>query len=67
MTDSRLLREYFSASGLKYGAVAEKLGLSRQSLQRKIENKSEFRASEIQALVQILQIDQTERDRIFFA
>lgn len=48
-------------------AVAKKLSITPFALQKKIENKSEFKASEIAVFVNDLGMDPTERDIIFFA
>lgn len=49
------------------GAIADALGISRMSLTRKINNVTEFKASEISLLKTILRLDDQERDKIFFA
>lgn len=68
MTNTKLLNEKIVESGLKRKFIAEKLGLSTYGLQRKIENISEFKASEISALCDILDIKTvTEKEKIFFA
>lgn len=50
MTDTELLREKIESSGYKLQFIAKSLGLTYQGLLNKINNRSEFRASEIQAL-----------------
>lgn len=67
MTDTVKFREAVAEKGLKYKYIAEKLNMTRQSLQQKIENDSEFKASEIKALQELLELSVTERDAIFFA
>jgi DNA-binding phage protein len=67
MTDTKLLRDHIEASGMKYVHIAKKLGLSAYGLQRKIENDSEFKASEIVKLCEVLNLDIKARDNIFFA
>lgn len=68
MTNTKLLNEKIVESGLKRKFIAEKLGLSTYGLQRKIENISEFKASEISALCDVLDIKTvTEKEKIFFA
>lgn len=68
MTDTVLLLEYVKRSGLKLGFIAEKMGLSRFGLAKKINNENEFKASEIDVLCDILRIDSLEdRQRVFFA
>ena len=67
LTDSNLLREQVEKSGLKYQYIAEKLDLSRYGLMIKIEGKTEFKASEIRKICNILKISNDLRDLIFFA
>lgn len=67
MTNSILLNYKIKISGYRHGFLAEKLGLSRTGLYNKINNKSEFLASEIQTLSDILKLSPDERQEIFFA
>ena len=68
MTNTKLLNEKIAESGLKRKFIAEKLGLSTYGLQRKIENVTEFKSSEISALCDVLDIkNATEKEKIFFA
>lgn len=67
MTNSLLLRNTITASGLKYKYIAQKLGITAYGLQKKIDNASEFKASEIEKLSIILNLSTTQRDQIFFA
>lgn len=68
MTDSAALREKIKERGLKYGYIAKKLGLSYYGLSLKIENKNEFRTSEVALLCEMLNITSLkEKERIFFA
>ena len=66
MTDTKLLREQVDKSGLKYQFIAENLDLSRFGLSMKVDGKTEFKASEIIKLCDLLNIDNDLRDRIFF-
>ncbi len=67
MTDTALLRKKIRDSGLRLGFVADKVGLTYQGLLNKINNKHEFRASEIQVLYELLGLTEAERNAIFFA
>ena len=67
MTDSKRLRDAIREKGLRYGYVAENLGITAYGFARKIDNKAEFRASEIAKLSKILGLTRSERDEIFFA
>lgn len=66
MINSHLLRSKISESGIKLYALASRLGLSGYGLSRKIDNKTEFKASEIEKLCDILQLSTCDRDGIFF-
>lgn len=68
MTDTKALREKIAERGLKLKFVAEKVGLSYQGLQNKIENKSDFTTTEISTLCELLNITSLkEKESIFFA
>lgn len=68
MTNTALLEDRIRASGLKKSYIAKVLGLTRYGLALKIQGATEFKASEITALSELLGIDDwQERDRIFFA
>lgn len=67
MTNSILLNYKIKVSGFRHGFLADKLGLSRTGLYNKINNKTEFLASEIQVLSEILNLSPDERQAIFFA
>lgn len=66
VTNTALLKKIINESGLKYDYIAEKIGISRQSLWMKINDNSEFKASEIQKLCSVLNIQRDKRDSIFF-
>lgn len=68
MTNTTELLKVMDASGLRKGFIAGKLGITTYALQKKVENKSQFKAGEIQILCNILNITSLEqKDRIFFA
>jgi hypothetical protein len=67
MTDTETLRERIKVTGLKYKAIADRLGLSPYALQLKIDNKSEFKVSEVDALSMLLGLSLREKNDIFFA
>ncbi len=67
MTDTVKLRELISKSGLKLGYIANQLGISRFALSNKIQNRTEFRVSEIVKMCELLCIDYDSREQIFFA
>ena len=68
MTDTKELQRIIEESGLKKSFIASKLGLTVYGLQKKVENRSQFKAEEIKILCEILRITSLrERERIFFA
>lgn len=68
MTDTRLLKRKIKESGLKLGFIAEFIGISRQVLWKKINNKSPFNQFEIEKACAILKIKGLkEKEAIFFA
>lgn len=67
MTNTQLLRGKIEQSGYKLGFIAGKLGITYQGFLKKINNESEFKASEIQILYNLLDMDEADREAIFFA
>lgn len=67
MTDTELLKAAIQKQGYKYKYIAEQLGLSTFGLQKKIENDTEFKASEIIALAKLLHLNDRMMKAIFFA
>lgn len=66
MTDSDALREWISSKGLKLKAISKSMGISAYSLSKKIDNLTEFKASEISVFTSDYGMDAATRDRIFF-
>lgn len=66
MTNSCPFRETVKNLGLKYKAIAKKLNLSTYGLQKKIDNISEFKASEIMILSDVMHLSEKQRSDIFF-
>lgn len=56
MTDTLLLEDIINRQGLTKKEVAKSLGLSEQGFLLKLNNKSEFKASEIKALCNLLNL-----------
>ena len=67
MTDSETLRSVIKASGMKYGFLAKKIGISAYSLQRKIDNQVDFKSSESARLADVLNLSGENLNSIFFA
>jgi hypothetical protein len=68
MTNSELLKKAIEESGLLKSAILERMGIkSYATLRAKIENESEFTASEMNKLGEILNLSADQREAIFFA
>ena len=67
MTNTALLRNKINESGYKISFVAKQVGITYQGLLKKINNETEFKANEIQALCNLLKICMEEKEKIFFA
>ena len=68
MTDTKRLLEAIGRSGLRKGYIASKLGITTYGFQKKVENRSQFKAEEIKILCELLNITSLkEKEKIFFA
>lgn len=68
MTNTEMLNQCISDSGLKINAILEKMNIKAyETLRAKIENRREFTASEIEKLCSILGLNMDQREAIFFA
>ena len=67
MTNTSLLMQYIEKSGYKMSFIAKQLGLTAYGFTLKVNNKSEFKASEITILCKLLKISAKDREAIFFA
>lgn len=68
MTNKELLEKAIEKSGIKVMKLMEAAGIkSYATFRGRMNNDTEFTASEIQALTDALQLTSAERDRIFFA
>lgn len=68
MTNTQLLKDIIDGSGLKLGFIADYVGISRQLLWRKINNKSPFNQFEIEKMCRLLRIKKlADKEAIFFA
>lgn len=67
MTDTKQLNQLIDESGIKRKFIADQLHLSPYGLSKKINNETEFKQSEIQAICEILKIGSLKkRQEIFF-
>lgn len=61
------LNDRIAVSRIPITAIAEGLGLSRQSLYLKMKGERDFKTSEVSKLCEILRLTDEERMLIFFA
>ncbi len=66
MTNTNLLRKKIDDSGYKLRYVAKRLGITYQGFLKKINNETEFKASEIVILKDLLNLTDDELQQIFF-
>ena len=66
MTNSAMLRQKIRESGYKMEFIASRCGLTYYGFLKKLNNETEFKASEIVVLKGLLDLSNEERDEIFF-
>ena len=66
MTNTEMFRNKVEEIGVTYTFIASKIGITREALYNKINNGTEFKASEIAVCSKVLQLSSKERDKIFF-
>lgn len=71
MANVELLKEKIKDSGMTIVAIAKKSGIERATLYKKItddeEKRTEFTATEIVNLSNVLRLTKAERDKIFLS
>ena len=67
MTNSELLKAAINECGLKLRYIATRLNISYQAFLNKMNNSSEFKASEITILCELLKLDNRQKEDIFFS
>lgn len=65
MTNKNLILAKMTEKGIRREDAAEKLGISLNAFNMKLNNETEFKASEIQALSHMLGISR-QKDKYFF-
>lgn len=65
VVNTEMLTSAIKDSGLKNVYIASQMGISTQSLQRKVDGDTEFKASEIVRMTSILKLSKSQRDQIF--
>ena len=67
VTNGKLLKQIAKSKHFTLQRLAEAIGVSRQGLSNKIENRSEFKASEVSKLSDLLGLSAKQKQDIFFA
>lgn len=62
----KLLNEKIENINIPISTIAEKMGVSRQTLQQKLVGKRRFKSSEADNISDILRLTNHEKTRIFF-
>lgn len=61
------LNDRIKLSRIPVSAIAEQIGLSRQSLYQKMKGKREFKSSEVNKICAVLRLTNEEKMLVFFA
>lgn len=61
------LNQSIEDSGITIISIANKIGISRQQLYKKLSGEVEFKVSEANLISDILRLTKKEKDEIFFA
>ena len=67
MVNTKMLRDKINDAGYKLQFVAEKCGLTYFGFMKKVNNETEFKASEVMILKVLLNLTDKEVNQIFFA
>ena len=65
MADVVKLKQVIDASGLRKGFIVEKLGITRQGFYKKETGQSDFTASEVAIMKELLRLSDRETSAIF--
>lgn len=67
MTDGSLFKELIKSKKITLEEVAAVVGITRQGLEKKLTNRSEFKVSELVKLCEFLSLTEEQKQKIFFA
>lgn len=67
MPNMDLLREKIDESGMTVLAISEKSGIDRATIYNRLNNRGEWKASEIVSLAEVLRLSKAEREKIFLS
>lgn len=63
----KILKEIIREKGLRQDFIAKKLNLSQYGFSLKLNGKNEFKWSEIEKIITILNLNEEEKNKIFFS
>ncbi len=66
MINTELLKQRIESSGYRFNWIAKQLGLTSYGFRKKLYNDTEFKVSEVSQICKVLNINDKERDKIFF-
>ena len=66
MFNQKLLKAKIIAQGLTRAEMAKKIGISLTTLNYKLNGRQELKLSEVKKICTILNLNKTEREKIFF-
>ena len=66
MVNTQYIENLIMTKGLKKSFIADKLGISIQTLHRKITNNGDFFTNEVMTLCDVLEIPSSDVEKIFF-
>jgi transcriptional regulator with XRE-family HTH domain len=67
MFNQKLLKAKIIAQGFTRAEIAKKMGISLTTLNYKLNGRQEFKLSEMKKICTILNLNKSEREKIFFA
>lgn len=65
--DLAYLNDKIRDIGISKTVIAEKMGISRQTLHIKLEGQRDFKSTEVNMLCDVLRLTDEEKEHIFFA
>nr|WP_314532104.1 toxin-antitoxin system, antitoxin component, Xre family protein [uncultured Fusobacterium sp.] len=66
MIETELLKEKIKESGYRFSWIAKQLNLSSFGMRKKINGENEFKVSEVKKISKLLNLNEKEREKIFF-
>ena len=66
MIETELLKEKIENSGYRFSWIAKNLNLTPYGLRKKVNGENEFKVSEVKKISKLLNLNEKEREKIFF-